>query len=412
VVAVNDIVSFGDDRGPRVRRWRRLAVAATCVTLALAAALAWYLPGSRDHGRQAGPAALSPSPVVRSIQSPPPPLPTRPAQLTGLPLPRGSSLRLLVGGQRPAWLQVASGRTEPIRGLPGSDAGYQFIRIAGGWAVQPFPPDAVCDNCAPGPLPVYYLADGSTAARRIGTADVIAPAAAPGALWLIGYPRGVDMSTAAGTAQEVRVTGAALGLRVQLPAGYAIDRGTRAGLLLVQEQPGSAAVRYELWDPGAQRVTRSFVNVIAASTTQIAWQPACTDDCQVHVLTLPDGGTKEIALPPRSTSGAGAFSPDGQLLALLVSVTADGHVATSNLMVATVASGRIAAVPGTTVGGGIAVEFGWQPGSRQLIAGVSTDTQGQAEWQFGLWQPGAARLSIARARMPDQSWPVIDLGPY
>ena len=89
-------------------------------------------------------------------------------------------------------------------------------------------------------------------------------------------------------------------------------------------------------------------------------------------------------------------------------VTADGRVATNQLMVAAIASGRAAAIPGTTVGGAIAVDFGWQPGSRQLIADVTAGSQ----WQIGVWPPGAARLATALARVPHESWPVIGQGPY
>lgn len=216
--------------------------------------------------------------------------------------------------------------------------------------------------------------------------------------------------------------GTALGPRLRLPAGYTIYQGTHAGLLLVQVAADSGHFPYELWDPGTQRVTRSFLNVIAVSPAQLAWVPACTDSCQVHVLDLPDGQTREIALPGRSTSGEGAFSPDGQLLALSVTsgVTANGNPARNQLMVATVASGRIAAVPGATVGYGIGVSFGWQPCSRRLIADVdadvaghvAADAPGQPEWQIAVWQPGDACISVALTRSPSQSWPVIDQGPY
>ena len=110
----------------------------------------------------------------------------------------------------------------------------------------------------------------------------------------------------------------------------------------------------------------------------------------------------------------GAFSPDGRLLALPVTarVTPDGRAAATRLIVATVASGRITAVPGTTVGSGNAVDFGWQAGSHRLIADVPMRTPGQPEWQIAVWQPGDARLSTALARVPDGSWPVIDEGPY
>ena len=55
-------------------------------------------------------------------------------------------------------------------------------------------------------------------------------------MWLISYRPGADMSTAAGTAQQVSVTGATLGPRLRLPAGYVIDQATRAGLLLAPER--------------------------------------------------------------------------------------------------------------------------------------------------------------------------------
>jgi len=318
---------------------------------------------------------------------------------------------VLLGGHSPAWLSVGDARTEPIRGLPGSGNGYQFFRIAGGWAAQPFPVgNAACANCAPRPLPLYYIADGSSVARRIGAADFTAPAAGPGALWLISYRRGAKMRTAVATAHEVSVTGAILGPRLRLPAGYMIDEGTRTGLLLVQELAGSGPIRYELWDPGTRRVTRSFDTLIAASPAEVAWMPRCTARCRVRVLDLPGDRVDEISLPGRSKTYAGAFSPDGRLLALLLSnrMTATGRGRAFRLVVATLASGQISPVPGTTIAGQVGIAFGWQPRSHRLIADVSVGNQ----WQIAVWQPGQARLSTALARVPYDSWPVIDQGPY
>lgn len=418
VVAVSDILSHGRDREPRwrPRRWQ-LAAAAAGVAVALAAAFIWYLPGLRQHGARARPNAVGSSAVaLGAAGSPagaPSPLPTRPARMTGQPLPRDASVWLLVAGLAPAWLSVPAGRTEPIHGLRSGDS-YQLISIDGGWVAQPFPAnDGGCANCAPGPLPVYYLAYGSQAATSIGAADLTAPSATRGALWLVSYRRGANMRTATGTAQEVSVAGAVLGPQLRLPAGYMIDSGTRAGLLLVPEQPGSGPVRYELWDPSTRRVTRSFVNVIAASPAEIAWMPGCTTSCRVHVLDLPGGHVHEISLPRRSQAYQGAFSTDGRLLAMQVTthVTAAGPAAV-RLMVATVAGGPATAVPGTTVGSGNGVSLGWQPGSHRLIADMGLYTPAGPEWQIAVWQPGDARLSTALTWVPDGSWPVIDQGPY
>jgi hypothetical protein len=413
VVAVTDILSQGKDRDPRGGRWH-LIVAAIGVAAVVALLIVHLAGQSRATGRPAKTATgASPAPVGSPGSAPaafrmPP---DRPAMMTGRPLAQGTTIMLPLGGHRPAWFSVGTGRTEPILGLPPRGNGYQLIRIAGGWAAQPFPVDnASCITCAVR-LPVYYFADGSRAARRAGAADYVAPAATAGTGWLVSYRAGADMRVAAGTAREVHfTTRSALGPRLRLPAGYLIDRATRAGLLLVPEAPGSGVVRYELWDPGTRRVMRSFKNVIAANPAEIAWMPGYTAVCRVHVLHLPGGRSEEIALPERSHAYEGAFSPAGRLLALLVTgrTGAGGRAATTRLVVAVVASGRLMAVPGTTVGSGRGVDLGWQPGSDRLLADVS-EPHG---WQIALWRPGEARLSVALARVPEGSWPVPGDGPY
>jgi len=422
-VAVSGTLRYGEDREPRRRRWR-LAVAVLGIVLALGATSVWYLPALRQDGARADPSAGGASAAVgagpRAPAVAPSPSPSNPATLIGS-LPGHPSPSLLLAGQEPAWLSLATGRAEPIRGLPGGSGSYQFLRVAGGWAAQPFPVvHPSCDDCAAVALPVYYVADGSLVAHRIGTAGFAAPAATPGALWLVSYPPGANLTTASGDAREVSVTGAALGQgpahQLRLPAGYAIDQGTGAGLLLAQEMadPESASARYELWDPGTGRVTRSFANVIAASPTQIAWLPPCTTRCRVQVLDLADGQVKGISLPAPSQAFKGAFSPDGRLLAFLLAtqVTRDGHPVAGRLVVTAVANGRITAVPGTTFADGNGVTFGWQPGSHQLIADVALNIPGQPQWRISAWQPGAAKPSTAVVRMQYQSWPILDRGPY
>jgi len=180
--------------------------------------------------------------------------------------------------------------------------------------------------------------------------------------------------------------------------------------LLVPEVPGSGPVRWELWDPGTRRVTRSFENMIAASPAEIAWMPGCTAGCQVHVLHLPEGRVSLISAPGRSQSLAGAFSPDGRLLALLVTarIGAGGRAATIRLLVAVIASGRLTAVPGTTIGSYHGVDFGWQAGTGRLVALVDL----QDGWQVAVWRPGDARMYVAVTRAPAGSWPVVGPGPY
>ena len=336
--------------------------------------------------------------------------PRKPARMVGQPLPREAGVRLMLGGRRPAWLWAASGKTEPIRGLPRHGNGYQLISVAGGWAALPFPGNGVsCNNCAPRPMPAYYIADGSREASRLGAADFVAPAATAGAVWLVSYHAGAVMSAARATAQEFSASGAALGPRRRLPRGYVIDQATAAGLLRVSA-PGTAAVRYQFWDPGTRRAGRSFPDLIAVSPGEIAWMPACTAGCTVHVLNLAGGPGRVIALPGRSQAYQGAFSPDGRLLALQVTarIGAGGRVAANRLAVAVLASGRLTAVPGTTIGAGIGVDFGWQPDSGQLVADVGL----QDAWQVAEWRPGDTRLHVAITRAPADTWPVVGPGPY
>ena len=139
---MSDILSYGRDREPRWRWWR-LAVAAVGIVVALAAAFIWYLPGLRQHGAHTRPGAAGPSPAAQgesgSPAAAPSPLPTEPARMTGQPLPRDTSLWLPLGGHGPAWLSVATGRTEPIRACPRAALAISSSAWEAAGAAQPFP---------------------------------------------------------------------------------------------------------------------------------------------------------------------------------------------------------------------------------------------------------------------------------
>lgn len=172
MVAVSDIISYGRDREPRRPRWPRwlrwprwgrLTAIAACVSAALAAAFIWYVPGVRHHGGQAKPGALATGLAMQDDGSDavPDPLTTKPALMTGQPLPRTSGLRLLLGGVAPAWLQAPSGRTEPIAGLPGHGKGYLTYPARGGWAAQPnLPPPLGAKRARPRRSPSTTSATG------------------------------------------------------------------------------------------------------------------------------------------------------------------------------------------------------------------------------------------------------------
>jgi hypothetical protein len=392
---VSDIIGQGGERPPR-RKWGGLAVAA--VLLLVAGLIAVHLPRHRHAPAAPARPAATPVPVTTPVPAvtplPAAGLAAEPDGVTGQTLPVTASMRLPVSGPRPAWFWPATGRTEPIAGLPPDSAGYEFTGIAGGWAVQGG--SAVvrgCAACAGPPQPVYFLSDRARSATRIGLADAVAPGARPGTVWLTSYPPDADTATAAGTAREVSVTGAPIGRQLTLPAGYVIEQATDRGLLLgpAAQRPGPAA--YRLWDTAGSRLGRTFSGVIAAGPAAIAWAPVCRTVCQVDVLDLATGRRTTVVLPGASSAANAAFSPDGAFLAVELSFYTGGNEGSlaAQLDVASVASGRLTVVPGTWVSSDALVGFGWPGDGDSLVTELSFTTK----VQLASWQPGAARLAVA-----------------
>ena len=282
---MGDILSQGADR--ERRPWLRRVAAIAAVALVATVAVQQFASHGHAPARAgrvavagaAAPPASGTGPYVSSLT-------VGPGRAIGLTVPWQGSLRLPVTGEQPAWFWPATGRTTPIGGLPRATSGYVFLRVGGGWAVQPgLAAGPGCVSCAGQTVPVYFLADRAQSVTPLGTASQVAPAATAGAVWLTSYPPGANMRSAAGTAREVRA-GARPGPLVRLPAGYVIDRATDHGLLLAPaiRRPGVTADK--LWDPAAPGASRSFDGVIAASAGQIAWATPCASLCQVHVLDL------------------------------------------------------------------------------------------------------------------------------
>jgi hypothetical protein len=392
---MHDILSQGGDREPGP--WpQRLTVIAVLVVVLAGGAVYLTLPR-----HQHAPTAARQAPVTAS-QAPVPAgsaalsLPAEPNGIAGQTLAWNPSLRLPAGGDQPVWFSPASGRSAPIGGLPAGRYSYQFTRVVGGWAVQASPVSlAGCGNCAGPPTPVWLLADGARSVTLAGTANLVAPAATAGAVWLTSYPLGANMATAAGTAREADATGTLTG-PVRLPSGYAIEQGTDRGLLLAPagQQPG--AVVNMLWNPSAPQASHAFGPVLAASPGEIAWTSPCTRKCSVQVLNLATGRHTVVALPAGSSVASGAFSPDGNFLALQVSSgsTGDGGDLAMQLEVAPVTSGRLTAVPGMRVSSDALAGFGWPAGGDSLVAEFSFTTK----VQLASWHPGASRPAVTVIR--------------
>jgi hypothetical protein len=405
--AVPDVLSQGGrEPGPWPRR-----VAAAAVLVLATVVIVQHLPRSRPGAaRQARAAATVTAPVAASgAAEPAAGLAAVPDGITGPALSWPGGLRLLAAGQPPAWFWPGTGQVVPIGGLPPQRSGYQFIRAAGGWAIQGGPGlQARCGSCVGPQRAVYFLADHAQSVIRVGLADAVAPGAA-GALWLTSYPADADPGTAAGTAREISIAGRPLGPPLRLPAGYLIEQGTGRGLLLAPVAPRPGAMADQLWDPAAPQASRAFEAVIAASTTQIAWAPPCAARCRVLVLNLATGRQVTAELPAGRSVASAAFSPDGSFLALEVSFSneADDGGQAVQLELVSMASGRLMAVPGTWLSSDALISFGWPASSDSLVAELSFTTK----VQLASWRPGASRLAIAVLR-PQQSPASLVIGQY
>lgn len=382
-----DILSQGRDHEPGSRRWRTLAVVAVLVAAA-AVVVGLRLP-STAHAHHHPAAAASRSSSGPTVVS----LPSEPDGIAGPTRPWPASVRLPVTGSQPAWYWPATDRKQLVGGLPRETVGYAFTRAVGGWAIQPgSASDPSCANCAGRPLPVYFLDDRASSVTVVGVADAVAPAVAPGRLWLTSFPPGASLDTAAGTGQEVSLSGARIGPQLRLPPGYVIDRATSRGLLLEPAAIGRATTIDRLWSPADPRAGRTFRNVIATGQNVIAWAPPCATVCRARVLNLATGQSTVVTVPRGSTAASGSFSPDGRLLALQVSYStgsAGGSLA-MQLEVASVASGHLTAVRGTWASSDALVSFGWPAGSDSLVAELGFTTK----VQLTAWRPDHTRLAV------------------
>jgi hypothetical protein len=226
----------------------------------------------------------------------------------------------------------------------------------------------------------------------VGLADAVAPAAAPGRLWLTSFPPGASLNSGAGDAQEVSLSGARVGPQVPLPPGYLVVGATSRGLLLGPAPVGRATATDRLWNPADPRADRTFQNVLAVGPNEIAWAPPCVSVCRARVLNLATGHRTVMTMPRGSTASSGTFSPDGRLLALQVSYStgsAGGSLA-MQLVVASAASGRMTPVQGTWASSDALVGFGWPADGDSLVAELGFTTK----VQLTAWRPGVTRLAV------------------
>ncbi len=389
---MEDIIGRGEDGPPG---WRRRIgwIAAVVVVVALVAVE--HLPfgaAPRSHHPSAhgNVQAGTRHSVVRLRVQAPGVLPLK-EKLGKIP-PWAANTRLPRSGAQPVWFWPAQGRVAPIRGLPADRNGYSFTRVGGGWTIQL----AKCGDCSGPSAPVFYLPDRARQVTRVGSGNLVAPAAVAGAIWLTRYPAAADPARMPGIAQQYTDEGIAVGPAVPLPAGYRISQGTSHGLLLVSSSPTRQGITYRQWNQATDKVLRSFHGVVAVSSTQVAYEPPCQATCPVRVLNLNTGRTTVIGLPAGDNVLAGKFSPDGHFLALEVSANnnADGASA-MRFEVASMPDGHSVIVPHTDVSSDALDGFGW-PGDRDVLV---------AEFSF------IGKVQMVLWNQPARGLAVVDVSP-
>jgi hypothetical protein len=366
-----------------IQRHRRHTVRLACI--AVLAALAVAVPAAITWHDRLGARGLEP-PAHRPSKS----LPTK---MSGLPMPAGTNVQLLVSaGNGAAWYSTAPRQAKPVTALPASNAGYQFNPVYGGWiawsndtASSSCPLHGV-DACAGRPNQFFYIADGSLTATRVGAgfwADGVVASSRPGAVWLATYPRVTAKLTGSGRAQLVSTTGRPLGPRYRLPPDYLLGTGVGSYLLLVNNLQQNLFI---LWDPRTGRILRHIDHLLATGPEQIAWSPNC-QGCRVQILNVSTGTTVTPPIPGRNPAAlAATFSDDGRLLA----VQPPGR----DIEVFDTASRTLTAIPGTALSSADWQNFGWQADSHRLVISAGPNNQpGPA--QLAYWQPGDTHLRIA-----------------
>jgi hypothetical protein len=387
----------------RHRRHRRnVALAGVAALIALAVAVPVAIA---VHG------ALLTSGPRPSLEHPTPRPHRLPTKMTGLPMPAGTNLRLLLetankypGTVKAAWYSTATRQTEPIAHLPRAD--YSFFRHGGGWSVAVIRNTSACAGywCAGPPVQAYFIADGSLTATRIGAGFQVQSSNRDGAVWLVSYPRSTDnIRTTSARVQLVSTTGQPLGPRYRLPAGYLLDRGVGNYLLLssVRTRPRPPYLS-ELWDPRTGQVVRRVDNVFGVGPGQIAWNPGCRG-CRAQVLNVSTG--QSVTLPIHGGQLSGFFSDDGRLLAMQ---PASGN---GPLVVFDTQTRALTVIPGTALRFSVAMSFSWQNGGHRLIVLAAPGNSSLETNQVAYWDPGDTRLRVATIQIPGGLGAVVTAFP-
>lgn len=213
------------------------------------------------------------------------------------------------------------------------------------------------------------------------------PADGQDLVWLIRSPGGAEGPRVT----LVDPTGEIVAAEEQLPAGAPV--ATVAGGLVLQRSD-----QLLVWDAAAG-VTHTLEDgrfVPAAQDSRVAW---CGEGCtQLHVLDIDTGEELSRMPAPAGTvfaGYAGAFSPDGSLLAVPLSAVEGGHGRGLALIDTAKWSQRVVAADAMAETRG---HVGWSPDSRFVFFDLAPD-------RIGVWQVGETQARTLELDLPSRLVP-------
>lgn len=395
-----DVLDSGPE--PRLRRRRRWSTPLVGVLVVASAAVLAARTGGGASDRADRPVqAVEPSIILR-----PPPTPRR----TGEPPPDGSyrldgvpgvappGVRLLLGGNQPAVLDLHTGRQTALPAFGATGADSVEIRRTGRLTA------ALVFSAADRFTRAYALPDGGRPAALGVVRDVLPMK--DGTLLTVVCVAG----TGGGCVLGSRTATGAVRWQRPVPRLSTLVRETPYGVVTwVYQGDTGGLVRVE--DPRTGRVVRDLgrtYTVLAADDRQVAYQrPGCDADCPVLVSSLADGSRR--TLPAASGKAVtGAFSPDGRRLAIGVvglhsedlspTDQRDGYAAVVDL-----AGGDWQLLPGLSTGPrSVPLPF-WSAADDRLL--VLAGDEGVN--RVAAWRPGDPRAAVLPVRL---SYPFLQPG--
>jgi hypothetical protein len=399
---VPDVLESGPSRFGGTGRWRRPWV--LLLVLAAGAALIG-LRASEAGGRGDSPPAASAaaSEPDRSVVPPPAPPIEQPActdncrpgrfrldARTGFGPP---GLRLVTSGNQPVLLDVGTGRTTPVPGLPlVADQAASLFQVPGG---------LVATVSAAAPVD-SYLVRGSAPAVRLGRFDGAIPSRDGG---LLAYDMGWNPPTPGRLASFT----AAGRLRWQRPFRQptGVIRDTRYGLLIhdfADPDGGGGPVR--LVDPRTGAVRREVAwteQVLTSTERYVVWLSGpCQDDggpCQLLITDLGNGHTSAYPVPLDRVPSTAALTPDGRLAVGVGGLPGfvPGRVRDGFVALLDRSRGTYTRLPGLSAQVKHVPTVAWSPDGRWLLMAVQPDDQHD---RLVLWRPGHAGLTVLPTVLP------------